>query len=40
MLNSRYDDLKRGRAKPSSGDEVAAHSVKRAQLGWEKADRS
>ena len=25
MLNSRYDDLKSGRVKPISGDEVAAH---------------
>jgi hypothetical protein len=25
MLNRRYDDLKSGRVKPVSGDEVAAH---------------
>jgi hypothetical protein len=25
MLNSRYDDLKSGRVKPVSGDEVVAH---------------
>jgi hypothetical protein len=25
MLNSRYDDLKSGRVKPVSADEVAAH---------------
>jgi hypothetical protein len=25
LLNSRYDDLKSGRVKPVSGDEVAAH---------------
>jgi hypothetical protein len=25
MLNSRYDDLKSGRVKPVSGDEVIAH---------------
>jgi hypothetical protein len=25
MLNSRYDDLKSGRVKPISGDEVVAH---------------
>ena len=25
MLNNRYDDLKNGRVKPISGDEVVAH---------------
>jgi hypothetical protein len=25
MLNNRYDDLKSGKVKPISGDEVAAH---------------
>ena len=30
MLDSRYDDLKSGRVKPISRDEVVAHSAKRA----------
>jgi hypothetical protein len=39
MLNSRYDDLKSGRVKPISGDEVEAHfreksaAVRRSQPG-------
>jgi len=38
MLNSRYDDLKSGRAKPIPGDEVAAYfreksSARRSQSG-------
>jgi hypothetical protein len=38
MLNSRYDDLKNGRVKPVSGDEVAAHfreksAARRSSMG-------
>ena len=38
MLNSRYDDLKSGRVKPVSGDEVVAHfreksAVRRSSMG-------